>query len=93
NNFLFRTKIQVQKYFSLLFYFLIFGGLSFFLQKDVGTEHLIIICVPISVFLGLSMLRIKTRPIAEFVHLILVLALIGFQFREQLIQLLINSSS
>ncbi|MEM6724141.1 MAG: DUF6427 family protein, partial [Bacteroidota bacterium] len=93
NHFLFRTKIQVQKYFNLVFYFLVCGVISFFLQNGVGTEHLIIICVPISVFLGLSILRIKTRPIAEFLHLIMLLLLIGIQFREQLVQLLINSSS
>lgn len=91
-QFLFRTKIQIQKYFNLVLLFLLFGAISFFFQREVGTEHLAVICVPIAIFLGLSMLRIKNKPIAEFVHLIMLFLLIGFQFREQLVQMLINTS-
>ncbi|MEM7102286.1 MAG: hypothetical protein AAF502_04070 [Bacteroidota bacterium] len=77
-----KTKIQIQKYIWLLFWSIPVAALSIFMQAGVQTEHLIIICVPISVFLCLHFLNIRNKPISEFLHLFLLMLYFGFQYWE-----------
>ncbi len=83
-----RTKIQVQKYLGLFYWSLVIAGLSIFFQANIQAEHLIIICVPLSVFLALTFSNLKNKPVAEFFHLFLLVLYFGFVYREKIIELI-----
>ena len=88
SNLLAKTKIQIQKYIWLLFWAIPIATLSVLFQAGLQSEHLIIVCVSISVFLSLHFLNIKNKAVAEFLHLFLLMLYFGFQYWEGIVGLI-----
>ena len=50
----FKKNIQIQKRISVLYWVLLFAGLTVFFQAKISLTHLQIITIPIGIFLGLT---------------------------------------
>lgn len=83
-----RKGIQAQKFVTVLYWFLLVGGLSFLLRPVWHWEHLILPTAAMGILLALSFQSIKNRMWAELWHLGL-LVFIGFiQFADFFLSLL-----
>ena len=80
NRFLYKKNIQVQKYIILLYWCLLISAGTLLLQANIKFDHLLILTIPLGIFLSFIFLKLKP-PIAETLHLILLAAILLFQFR------------
>ena len=74
-----RRTIDVQKKISLMYWGLLFGGLSIIIQADVSLEHLSIMAIPIGMLLSIAFVQLSRRW-AEAWHLLLVAIALFFQY-------------
>lgn len=88
--FFYKTNIQIQKYVSMLFWAVAIAMLSFVYQGDITIGHFLIIAPTMGIFLAFSLLKIKNNAVAEFLHLTLLIIVLILQYREPLIELLIQ---
>lgn len=71
-----KKVISGQKRISILFWFLLFTGISIFFYKEVSIQHVILFVIPLSVFLSSNLIDIKNRIWPELIHLFFVLILV-----------------
>jgi hypothetical protein len=71
-----KKVISGQKRVSILFWFLVFNGLSIFFYKDISLQHVILFLIPFSIFLSVNLLDMKNKIWPELVHLFFVLILV-----------------
>lgn len=76
-----KKNLQVQKNITILYWALFFGFLSVFFQANIHLEHLLIFVVSLSIFLSFNLLNMR-RPIAEAVHLILLVGILILQCKD-----------
>ncbi len=89
-SFFYKTNIQTQKYISMLYWAIVIGLLSFIYQGNISTGHLLILAPPLAIFLGFSLLKIKNKAVAEFLHLTLLIIVLILQYRDFLIASLVS---
>lgn len=80
-----KQTIQSQKFITLLFAAMFVSFLSILVQHNIEADHFMILAVPLSIFLGMTFLSIKNRPIAEIFFIILFLLALCLQFNEYLL--------
>jgi len=81
-RYFFKTNIQIQKNISALLWSILIGLAAFTYQKDTSIETFLLVSCPLSVFLALNLLLIKKTWVAETAHLIMLVLVIGFQYKE-----------
>ncbi len=91
-NYLYKKNIQTQKYINLLFYTLVVLSITPLFQNNVHLEHAIVFCMPFSIFISLSFLNIKTKPIAEFFFILLFIGALVWQYHAFLLNLIRGTS-
>ena len=74
-----KKSIQARKKIDVLYWIFLFAGISILLFQTVGIHHLLILAVPLGIFLGFRFFNMKSKPLAEFLHLCLFLLSIGLQ--------------
>lgn len=85
----YKINIQQQKNLNILFWTLLLGLLGIFYQRSIGIAFFIYLAIPLSVFLALHLRKIQRRWIAEVLHLLLVLVVIGFQYKDDIVNFLV----
>lgn len=89
-SFFYKTNIQIQKYVSMLYWAVLVAMLSFVYQGQITIGHFLILAPTLSIFLAFSLLKIKNKAVAEFLHLTLLIIVLILQYRELLIAALIQ---
>lgn len=82
-SYLFKKNMQVQRMVLILFWMLMYMGLSVLFQAGIQMDHLLVLGIPLGVFLALSFSKLSP-PIAEVLHLLLLAGLLIFQYRDLL---------
>lgn len=77
-----KTVLSVKQFQRLFYWALLVSILSLFNQGVLVFNHLIILIVPLSVLLGLSLFELKNKFLAEFIHVVLFLAVIATQYQH-----------
>ena len=71
NSYFSRKLIQIQKYITVFYWLLVFVLFSFFFQREIGLEHLLLLAPTIGFFLGHSFQLAKNKLVAEYLFLAL----------------------
>ena len=74
-----KQNIQVQKKIDVLFWAMLFAGLTIFFQQQVHLSHLLLIAPSLAIFISLNLLSLNNRP-AELAHLFLLFIMLYFQY-------------
>lgn len=80
NNYKFDKANQTRNYVSIIYMTLFISGLTFLFQPNVTILHFLIIMVPLSLLVTARFLSFNSS-VAEFVHTILLIAVLFFQYR------------
>ena len=80
NNYKFDKAIQTRNYVNIIYMTLFISGLTFLFQPNVTILHFLIIMVPLSFLVTARFLSFNSS-VAEFVHTILLIAVLFFQYR------------
>jgi hypothetical protein len=75
-----RKVLQVQKYYSFLYWLLIFSVFLLLFQHPVRISTLYGAAIPIAFLAALSIEQLKNRPLAETIHLIFLAVLFFIHF-------------
>lgn len=67
-----KKEIEIRKKIDFFYWMLLLGFVSLLLYKNLDTQHLIFISMPIAVFLSMSWMMIKQSIWAELIHLVCV---------------------
>ncbi len=82
-SYLFKKNMQVQRIVLILFWMLLYMGLSVFFQAGIQMDHLLVLAIPLGVLISLNFTNLSA-PIAEVLHLLLLAGLLFFQYRNLL---------
>lgn len=77
-----KTILSVKQFQRLFYWALLVSILSLFNQNILVFNHLMILIVPLSVLLGLSLFELKNKFLAELIHVVLFLAVIATQYQH-----------
>lgn len=80
NNYKFDKAIQTRNYVNIIYIALFISGLTFLFQPNVTILHFLIIMVPLSFLVTARFLSFNSS-VAEFVHTILLITVLFFQYR------------
>lgn len=76
----FKMQMQVQKKISILYWALLFAGLSTCIQKEVSIEHLLVTAVPLGIMISFNFILVSKRW-AEMLHLVLLVLILCWQYK------------
>lgn len=75
-NYMGKKVMVAQKRISILFFFLLFIFIMVFFYKYISLTHLLLLCIPSSIFVTFNILDMKNRIWPEIIHLLIVLILV-----------------
>lgn len=75
-----RTNIFVRNKLTFLYYLMVYSALIFGLCFRVHLEELQLILLPVGFLLGLYVLNIRKIPVAESIHLLILILAVLFQY-------------
>jgi hypothetical protein len=75
-----RKIIASQKRISILYWALLFSGISATLYLKVSLDHILLFWIPGSIFFALNLLEYKNRLWPEIIHMFLILLLVILHF-------------
>jgi hypothetical protein len=78
---LFKTSIQVQVFLQVLYWAMLFSGLCLFVQRDVAWSHALMLCLPLSIFFAFNLMSLRSRFLAEALHLVVFMAAVAVQYQ------------
>lgn len=79
----FKKSIQIQKFQTVLYWTLIFSGISVCFQSNVGMEQLVFLMPTLAFFMMYSFLKLE-KGLAEAVHILWIFFIIALQFHKNL---------
>jgi hypothetical protein len=79
-----RRNMTVQKYLSILYWLILFGGLTITFQSGVSLVHFLVVSVPVGVLMSMVFQRINTAT-AEALHMLFLMVALILQFEYLLI--------
>ncbi len=71
-----KKVIASQKRISILYFLMLFSGLTVFIYAGLRMDHIHIIAIPFSIFITLNLLEMKNQLWPEIIHLLFVLLLV-----------------
>ncbi len=71
-----KKVIASQKRISILYFLMLFGGLTILLYGGLNMNHIHIVAIPFSIFITLNLLEMKNQLWPEIIHLLFVLLLV-----------------
>ncbi len=77
---LYSSLIQVRKFSSALITLLFLIIVSFGLQQTVHLSHWVLLSLPLGIIFSMVLMQIKSKPVSEVTHLILILLVLAGQF-------------
>lgn len=79
---LFKTSIQVQLFLKVLYWAMFVTGLSLFCQGTIAWPHVLMLGMPLSLFFAFNLLALRGRFMAEFIHLVIFMAVVAAQYQH-----------
>ena len=79
----FKKSIQIQKFQTVLFWTMVFAGISTLFQTNVGMEQLVFVAPSLAFFMMYTFLKFE-RGTAEAFHIFWIFLIIALQFHENL---------
>ncbi|MDZ7879908.1 MAG: hypothetical protein U5L45_19680 [Saprospiraceae bacterium] len=79
-----RRNMTAQKYLSILYWLILFGGLSITFQTGIGLVHFLVLSVPVSILLSMVFQRINSAT-SEVLHMLFLVVALILQFEYLLI--------
>ncbi|MDZ4680136.1 MAG: hypothetical protein SGI94_06815 [Saprospiraceae bacterium] len=76
----FKMQLQVQKKISILYWALLFAGLSTCIQKEASVEHLLVTAAPLGIMISFNFILVSKRW-AEMLHLVLLVLILCWQYK------------
>jgi len=76
----FKMQLQVQKKISILYWVLLFAGLSTCIQKEAPVEHLLVTAVPLGIMISFNFILVSKRW-SEMLHLLLLVLILCWQYK------------
>ncbi len=86
-----KTGIYAQRNVQLLYWMFGLFLISLLAQNKIGMEHLLIISIPVSIFVGSSFLVVRKTMYAEFAFITLCIVTLVFQYSGPLLNILAKS--
>ncbi len=80
NGYSFNKSIQTRNFINIVYLTLFISGLTFLFQPSVTIAHFLIIMVPLSLLVTARFLSLN-HSMAEFIHTVLFLTVLFFQYR------------
>jgi hypothetical protein len=80
NNYTVRKNIHAQKKIDILYWLMVFAGVSAVLQSGTASGDWIILSVPLSVFMGIQFVNFKAAWFAEALHFFFLIFCLALQF-------------
>lgn len=77
---LYSSLIQVRKFSNTLILFIFLAAIASLLQQTIHLSHFILFSLPLGIILSMVLMQIKRKGVAEVIHLILILLVLGMQF-------------
>lgn len=77
----FKTNVREKKAQQSVLLLAVLMGLSFLVQTPIHIHHFLVFAVPLGILYSLSLLSFKSHAWAEILHLLLLLVVIGLQYR------------
>ncbi len=82
--YVFKKAMQVQKKIGVLYWALLFGGITLLFQGNVQLDHLLVLAIPLGFMISLNFQAIANRW-AEALHLIILMIILFFQYKQYLL--------
>lgn len=79
-EYFFKSVVHLRKSFQLLFFMVLLTLGSFYLNSHITINHLLLCAPPLAIYLGFYFTHSKSKWIYETLYLIIVFAIIYFQF-------------
>lgn len=76
-----RTSVQTQLFQRVVYAMMFISALSLLSQQSITVEHLILSSVPLALFLAMTLQDIRKPLLAEFLHIILFMGAIAYQYQ------------
>lgn len=80
NNYTVRKNIHAQKKIDILYWLMVFAGVSATIQSGITSGDWIILSVPMAVFMGIQFVNFKSAWFAESLHFFFLIFSLGLQF-------------
>ncbi|TVQ42409.1 MAG: hypothetical protein EA362_13245 [Saprospirales bacterium] len=77
-----RKGLRAKKNIDIIYWLLLFYGISIVLFPEISLQHMVLIAVPLAFLLQDSLLRIENPLTAEIVHLFLISSLFFFHYQN-----------
>lgn len=84
NSYMIKKSIQVQQKIDLFFWIMLFAFPAIFLIENLRIEMLTILAIPLAVLLHMNVVRSKNSFVPEFLHLLVLLGILGYQYSVHL---------
>lgn len=78
----FKTTAKEKKYINMVLCMPFVGCLSFFLQSHLYAYHFMVLAIPVSILLSLVLQSFKSLAIAELLHLVFFMIVLGIQYQQ-----------
>jgi hypothetical protein len=88
-SYFFKTNIQNQKYITLLLWSMLIILVPTIFQANLGLEHLLLLCLPLSVFVAFNLINIEKQMRAEVIHITMLLVALSFHYKNFVISIFV----
>lgn len=82
NVFTLKNSIQVQRKIDIIYWLMLSSFFMLFFVNGITFTHLVILSIPFAIFVGLSYEKVKSRLMAELMHVGLLILILVFQFQN-----------
>lgn len=81
NSYTLKNSIQVKKKIDIMYWFLLFSFLNLFFINGIDFNHFVILAIPFAVFIGMSFEKMKSKLMAEMIHITMLIMILIVQFQ------------
>jgi Family of unknown function (DUF6427) len=78
NEYIYKVSIQAQKNINIVYWFLAVSALTLLMQRGIAMDHLLILAVPFSILVSMTLLYMDHR-LSEAIHFLVVVCIILYQ--------------
>jgi len=84
NSYMIKKSIQAQQKIDLFFWIMMFALPAVFLMENLRIEMLTILAIPLAALMHMNVVRSKNSFVPEFLHLLVLLGILGYQYSVHL---------
>lgn len=80
NTYTLKKSIQSKKKVDILYWFLMGSMILLFIIEDITAYNVLLLCIPLSIFLNVNMIKLKNPLIQELIHVVFLSLIFAFSF-------------